>query len=667
MRASGAVAAAAFLVPALVSAQPFTFVSTPASDALAVIDLEGNTLAGTVPLSGLPTGCAVGPHGSRLYAALTQSDTLAMIDMESGALSLIPVGAGPSGVAVGGSGQRVYVANSGADTVSVVDPVAGEEVATIPVGDGPLHLVASGRRLYVANWGGRTVSVIDTAQDVVLANVPVGRFPAGLAVDRVTRRLYVANSFDDTVTVVDTATLSVLSTIPVARSPHGLALDAAGKRLFVASFDDARVQIVDTSTGTVILEAGSGGRNPMDLMLGPDGTRLYVAHLQEAPAVAVLDAATLAPVASVNVPAGPVAFAGVSPRSPSASPPASWTSAARAAFGGWRTPRRPARPPVREPDGADVVISDTEFNVGDWTVTGGGTQATTHEPTGGNPGAWRLTDQFPGPNTVTTHRLVRPGSHYDPAQLGAVDGIDVRWDHRIQLGSVVLESFCAHQGGVAYCTFERFFTTTQWTGVSEAGLDANDFSDATGAHPDFSNLGTAITFGYRRRSGAEERAAHGIDNFVVTVHTGAVNAPGQLGFKTTTGIMGQDEVLTVLLQRAGGTLGAVGTDVRIERPDGTVAVQTVSWSHGDGSPATILLSFPQLPSDTAASARLTLSNPTGGATVDPARDAMSISVYPVLWPSALIALVGSLVLLLAGMSPAWLLVLAVPVVLSARR
>ena len=98
MRVKG-LALALLLVPALASAQPYTFVTTPATGSLAVIDVTSDTVVGTVPLSGLPTGCAVGPYGARLYVALSQSNTLALIDMGSGSVTSVPVGAGPSGVA----------------------------------------------------------------------------------------------------------------------------------------------------------------------------------------------------------------------------------------------------------------------------------------------------------------------------------------------------------------------------------------------------------------------------------------------------------------------------------------------------------------------------------------------------------------------------------------
>src|SRR4029079_16887033 len=192
----------------------------------------------------------------------------------------------------------------------VVATGPGRVVATIPVGDGPSAVVAGIRRVYVANWSGGSVSVIDTRSDAVVATLAVGTFPAGLAFHRGTPRLYVSDSFDDTVSVIDTATLSVVSTFPVARAPRGLAVDGAGARLYVASFDDGLVQVLDTATGAVVRQAGSGGANPLDLMLSPDGTRLYVAHLQDGQGVVALATATLAPVASVDVPAGPVAFAG---------------------------------------------------------------------------------------------------------------------------------------------------------------------------------------------------------------------------------------------------------------------------------------------------------------------------------------------------------------------
>ena len=95
-----ALAAVALFVPALASAQPYTFVSTPAGDSLTMIDLADDTVATSFAVSGLPTGCAVGRAGRRVYAALSEANALAIINIGTGAVRTVPVGAGPAAVAV---------------------------------------------------------------------------------------------------------------------------------------------------------------------------------------------------------------------------------------------------------------------------------------------------------------------------------------------------------------------------------------------------------------------------------------------------------------------------------------------------------------------------------------------------------------------------------------
>lgn len=668
-----ALAVVALLVPALVSAQPFTFVSTPATDSVAVVDLSSNSVVATIPLGGLPTGCALARDGSRLYTALSESNALAMIDIVSGVLKTIPVGARPSGVAIGLGGRRVYVANTGADTVSVVDP-ARAVVETIAVGDGPVDLVASGRRLYVANLGAGTVSVIDTVTHSVLATISVGTFPAGLVLHGGSQRLYVANFFDDTVSAIDTAALSVLSTIPVSRGPRGLAVNAAGDRLFVAGFEHGRVQVIDTGTGNVVLEASSGGLNPLDLMLGPDGTRLYVAHLQASQGVAVLDTATLAQIASVNVPNGPVALAGIGPHSPPAAPlTARWMSAGRDLRGALRhTPASGASAPAGPQAGGGIVISDTEFNLADWSVAGTGTFDVSQELTGGDPGAWRRTrHSSSGPPVQTTHRLVRPGSQYDPSTQGPIVTLDVAWSHRLVSGPPLMsEAFCVAQApfGTVYCTGGQTFNSTLWQLTSRLGLVAEDFTDENGFNPDFSADGGVITFGYRLNTPFKAGVIHGMDNFRVTVHQDPSGA-GRLGFRQTFDAVRESDAPFVWVKRLGGTLGAVTVDVSIERPDGTVEVQTLSWADDDGfDKAILLLSLDLPPGSGARTARLTLMNPTGGATIEPTRGEMAIAVAPDEWPAILFGLFLRMQPLLSAFSPGWLLLLAVPAAaLAARR
>jgi YVTN family beta-propeller protein len=657
--------------PAFASARPFLLVSTPAGDAVVAIDVSDNTVAATLSLSGLPTGGAMSRSGRLLYTSLSESNALAIVDIVTGSVRAVPVGPGPAGVAV--AARRVYVANAGGNTVSVVEPDAGTVVATLTVGEGPVALAAERGRLYVANRGSGTVSVVDTSNHSTLATIPVGTFPSGLALHGGTGRLYVADFLDDTVSVIDTATRIVLSTIPVVKRPRGLAVDAAGQRLYVAGFEEGRVQVIDTATGTPTLEASSGGHNPLDITLGPQGMRVYVAHLQETQGVTVLDAQTLAVMDAVDVPAGPVSFAGVAPRRPRVHPGSGWLQTAQGLFRQTQVVaastldrrREVRRPDSVQPLADEVIISDTEFNPADWEATGGGEHQSNQEATGGNPGAWRRTVHF-GPANVA-HRLIRPGSAYDPSQ-GAILTLDVSWDRRLLAESVALEGFLVEQSGTVYRTTERALFLPTWQSDSRAGLVAEDFDNGSGGHPDFTADGGPLRFGYFRRTTTGQTLAHGIDNFRVTIHPQGTTLEGTLRFETSLVVVREDDAPFISVQRIGGTLGAVSAEVRTERPDGGVQVDIVSWADGDDSPRSVLILGLDLPPGAGArTARLTFQNVTGGAAIHPSVGRMSIAVIPLNWGPTLEALYLRMLPLLGAFSPYWLLALAIPAAVAARR
>jgi YVTN family beta-propeller protein len=659
----------ALLLPGVAFAQSFTVVTTPATNALAVIDLSTGTVVATAPLGGLPGGIAA--RGSRLFVALSDANSLETIDLTSGAVTSRAVGTNPTGVAVGDGALRVYVANAGDDSVSVVDPRKGTVVATIPVGDSPLDLVADDHRVYVANAGAGTVSVIDTASDSVLATIPVGTFPMGLAVHGRSKRLYVANFFDDTLSVIDTTNLSVVSTISVARRPRGLALDTRGQRLLVAGFEDGRVQAVDTRTGKVTLDVLTGGKNPVALMLGPRETSLYVTHFQEHDGVVALDAATLLPTGSVDTPAGPLAFAGVLNKQPVLPSTSSVLATVNALVNGVSRFARGTATSINATLAGDVEISDTEFNVADWVATSTGEQFTTQELSGGNPGAWRRTTHFSPPSEVLTiHRLVRAGSGYDPSVQGAIATIDASWDSRLVAdGDFVEESVVVEQGGVMYRTAGSLVPSTTWTTYSRVGLVADDFSNSSGGHPDFSTAGGFFHVGYASHTFfGVTTVQHGIDNFLVTVHAGAPSSPGRFRFKEPFVTAEDRDGVLVSVQRVGGTSGAVSVELHVERPDGTNSVETLSWSNGDGTNRDSLILPLFLPDTSGASTvRLTLQNPAGGAEIDAAHGSMAILVFPEQWPAILRALFLRVQVFLSAFSPGWLLLLGGPIAAAAWR
>src|SRR5262245_25941055 len=78
--------------------QPYAFVTGGAAGAIGVVDVASQSLVGSVPLSGLPSGVALSHDGSRLYVVRSQLDSLAVIDTSNGTIGSIPVGAAPTAV-----------------------------------------------------------------------------------------------------------------------------------------------------------------------------------------------------------------------------------------------------------------------------------------------------------------------------------------------------------------------------------------------------------------------------------------------------------------------------------------------------------------------------------------------------------------------------------------
>jgi hypothetical protein len=97
-------------------------------------------------------------------------------------------------------------------------------------------------------------------------------------------------------------------------------------------------------------------------------------------------------------------------------------------------------------------------------------------------------------------------------------------------------------------------------------------------------------------------------------------------------------------------------------------VDLVSWSDGDDAPRSLLILGLDLPAGAGArTARLTIRNVTGGASIHAARGRMSIAVIPLNWGPTLELLYLRLLGLLSSFTPAWLLVLAVPAAVAVRR
>jgi YVTN family beta-propeller protein len=274
-------------------------------------------------------GVAVRADGSRVYATTAGNQLCEATVGADGTLAwarriVLPeasVGGSPfpCGVAVSLDGARACVCLSRNNTLAVVNLLTGAVIRQIPTGVAPFDVVLApaGNMAYVSDWGGRrpgtndrkakssgtdvlvdgrgvassgTVSFVDLTRNVVTATVPVGLHPSGLVLSRDGATLYCANANSDSISLLATATATVRETItvrpdpalPYGSSANALALSPDGRRLFVANGGNNAIAVVSLPEG-----GGTGsvleGFLPADWYPGgvaTDGAHVYIANIK---------------------------------------------------------------------------------------------------------------------------------------------------------------------------------------------------------------------------------------------------------------------------------------------------------------------------------------------------------------------------------------------------
>ena len=173
----------------------------------------------------------------------------------------------PDSVVIGPGGTHAYVSGLLANSLARVNLVSGA-VRYLNVGSYPfaVTLADGGKRLVVSDWGGNGVTVVDRAAWRVLGEVPTGpvlgprsftagAHPTALAAQPGTPLVWVADANLDRIVAIDTQTLKaarVLDDTPYPDAPPGSYPDAlalAHGQLFVANAGNDDVAVFDLASG----------------------------------------------------------------------------------------------------------------------------------------------------------------------------------------------------------------------------------------------------------------------------------------------------------------------------------------------------------------------------------------------------------------------------------
>jgi YVTN family beta-propeller protein len=243
----------------------------------------------------------------------------------------------------------VVVLNSRDATISLLDQATQKEIATLPVGKEPHHLMATpdNKSLIVASALGDELVFLDPktgqiqrrikdildpyqigfspdkkwfvsnalrldrvdiyrydGQNLALAKrIPLPRLPSHMAFSADSKTVFITQQGSDQVSAIDLATQAVKWTLPVGKLPAGIAMTADDKYLLVGIMGSDYVEVIDWRAQKTVkkIKAGDGAHNFLPM---GDRRHIFVSN-RVSNSINIIDQQTLTNVGTINVPGGP--------------------------------------------------------------------------------------------------------------------------------------------------------------------------------------------------------------------------------------------------------------------------------------------------------------------------------------------------------------------------
>ena len=179
-------------------------------------DVKGKSPHMVIPFDG----------GKRAFASNADSDSLAVVDIASGAARTIPTGAHPQGGVLSPDGKRLYLTCTNANQIAIIDTGQLKVTGTIATGKGPARVAVTpdGRTLVYNLQYEPGVGFADIAARKQVAMTPLSGRPLSLTMTRDGRRAFAGIQDQDKVVFVAVASRKIERTIA---TPKGSGPDPA--------------------------------------------------------------------------------------------------------------------------------------------------------------------------------------------------------------------------------------------------------------------------------------------------------------------------------------------------------------------------------------------------------------------------------------------------------
>jgi YVTN family beta-propeller protein len=277
------------------------FVTNSGSNSITVFDKRARRATGLITTEGSPTGMALDQAVGRVYVAMPDVDTLAVIDVAAGEITdTIRLNGGdePRELAVTPDGKALITANTGSNTVSFFNLPSLVESGRISVGNGPSSVLMDpwGKRAYVFNRLSSSISVIDVANKALVTTIAMDPGPLQGQFNRRGDRFYVIHDLSSYLSVIDAGSMSVVKRMSVGMGATSIKVDTATDLVYLAKASEIGVYEPVSFVPVDYIQMGGGvGHITIDgdentlITVGPAMQGVIMANLISRKTLSVID------------------------------------------------------------------------------------------------------------------------------------------------------------------------------------------------------------------------------------------------------------------------------------------------------------------------------------------------------------------------------------------
>jgi YVTN family beta-propeller protein len=258
------------------------YVSNTGSNNITVFDKRLGQVVGMIATGRAPAGMALDQRLRRIYVALSEEDSLEVIDVTSGEIMnrlRLHTGDRPQELALTSDGKVLLSVNNGSNSVSFIDPVSLFEMARINVGNGPqsVLIAPTGRRAFVFNTLSGTITVLDIPYRGVVATIATDPGPLRGQFNRRGDRLYVIHDLSSYLTVLDPNSFSVVRRFPVRIGMNSIKVDPRTDFVYLGRKNDVVVEAYEPNSFVPVDIVKTGGTSAY-LVIDGEENNLYLVN-----------------------------------------------------------------------------------------------------------------------------------------------------------------------------------------------------------------------------------------------------------------------------------------------------------------------------------------------------------------------------------------------------